>query len=354
MICCPPRQIPQLNPWLPQVTKVKSGCAWRIRARCRSLKVACATAKGRTGRASFQASGGRKISVTTSWMVFERTQWFLKPQRGVEKVTALKTTVSAITFTWRWVKPLNCLLRYQNITHFWLSCVERQVLFNFFNVLEVFGNLAFFQCLSSTSWTFPDIVLSCHGYFFYLPEGLDLTQLLNSILFRVHSDSIVTQNDWTYQYSTYILNLSCGPKLPQLNLGPHKSTLLLRGTFHPGFLEANHSGQPGRLPSLWPRQCSEWSPQHSGPVAPPKSHGLADPRRKVGDILFVAASNLNGTRNDDGNWKEDTSFKKNHSSSVSFSIFLSFSGVFGLVKHVFSQVDARMNYRSWRTQLAAS
>lgn len=323
MICCPPHQIPQLNPWLPQVTKVKSGCAWRISARCRSLKVACATAKGRTGRPSFQASGG----------------WFYN-RNGDSKLTAVKTTASAITFTWRWVKPLNCLLRYQNITHFWLSCVERQVLFNFFNVLEVFGNLAFFQCLSSTSWTFPDIVLSCHGYFFYLPEGLDLTQLLNSILFRVHSDSIVTQNDWTYQYSTYILNLSCGPKLPQLNLGPHKSTLLLRGTFHPGFLEANHSGQPGRLPSLWPRQCSEWSPQHSGPVAPPKSHGLADPRRKVGDILFVAASNLNGTRNDDGNWKEDTSFKTSFIISLIFHLSFVFRSFWAGQARVFS---------SWRT-----
>ena len=85
MICCPPRQIPQLNPWLPQVTKVKSGCAWRISARCRSLKVACATAKGRTGRPSFQASGG----------------WFYN-RNGDSKLTAVKTTVGAITFTWRW------------------------------------------------------------------------------------------------------------------------------------------------------------------------------------------------------------------------------------------------------------
>lgn len=190
--------------------------------------------------------------------------------------------------------------------------MERQVLFNFFNALEFFGNLAFLQCLSSTScffgilWqlhvlpffpgyhfpqssygTFPDIVLSHHGDFFYLHEGLTWLNCSTQSFFGF----ILTQLSlkMTGPTNTAHISLTCQttPKLPPTKFGSQlENTLLLRGTFHPGFLEANHPGQPGRLPPLWPRQCSEWSLQHSGPVAPPKSHGLADRRRKVGDIFL--------------------------------------------------------------------
>lgn len=161
---------------------------------------------------------------------------------------------------------------------------------------------------------------------------LDSTTQLNP--FRVHSDSIVTQNDWTYQKKhILIFNLSCGPKLPPTKFGSQlENTLFLR------------------VPLIQDFSADAWRPTTQANLARFHLFGQGNAANDLCSIAvplllrkatacgeklekFCVASNNQMVQEmvmePKRIWKEDTSFKTSFIISLMFHLFFQISGVFG-------------------------